>query len=187
MRASNPAPDLARIARQIELSWRIDDVRNAPKFVGSGNARHVHGRARRRRQICPRRAGAAQFRDGPQWLLAGRWPRGHRAGASRGLVKLCRSRLANARSRRGTWRARPAGNPCLRRAGTVRPRLPGIRHAARAAALAFPPDRCLWYRGDARRMAASACIGRMGRNGLRLRSRRGIRPRAGQHTRRTER
>lgn len=29
MRASNPAPDVARIARQIELSWRIDDVRNA--------------------------------------------------------------------------------------------------------------------------------------------------------------
>ena len=29
MRASNPAPDLARITRQIELSWRIDDVRRA--------------------------------------------------------------------------------------------------------------------------------------------------------------
>jgi len=29
MRASNPAPDLTRIARQIELSYRVDDVRNA--------------------------------------------------------------------------------------------------------------------------------------------------------------
>jgi 3-(methylthio)propanoyl-CoA dehydrogenase len=29
MRASNPAPDLSRICRQIELSWRIDDVRGA--------------------------------------------------------------------------------------------------------------------------------------------------------------
>ena len=29
MRAANPAPDLTRVARQIELSWRIEDVRCA--------------------------------------------------------------------------------------------------------------------------------------------------------------
>jgi alkylation response protein AidB-like acyl-CoA dehydrogenase len=29
MRAANPAPDLTRVARQIEMSWRIEDVRSA--------------------------------------------------------------------------------------------------------------------------------------------------------------
>lgn len=38
MRATNPAPDLTRIARQIELSWRIDDVRGASEAWSAATA-----------------------------------------------------------------------------------------------------------------------------------------------------
>ncbi len=187
MRASNPAPDLSRIARQIELSWRIDDVRNARDSWAAATpdtcAAVLDGADKFARDVLEP-LNFAMDRSGCS-LVDGRVATapGHRAA----WIRLCRSRLAHSRSRRAAWRTRPAGYPRLRGAGAVRPRLPGFRHAARAAALIVSPDRCLWHRSHARGMAASACFRRTGRNCLRLRGRSGIGLGEGEHTRPAER
>ncbi len=53
MRATNPAPDLIRIALQIERSYRIADRSRCAGKLGRCNAGYLPRRARWRRQICP--------------------------------------------------------------------------------------------------------------------------------------
>jgi 3-(methylthio)propanoyl-CoA dehydrogenase len=170
MRAANPAPDLTRVSRQIELSWRIEDVRSARDSWAIATP-----------DTCQAVLdGADKFaRDMLEPLNFAM----DRTGCS-----LVDGRVITAPGHRAAWTSYvEAGWPTLEAAeehgGQGLPAILAFAaqelfdRACPAFGMLPVPQR------SACRVAPAPRLGRMGRDGLCLRSRRGIGPGAGKHAR----